>query len=129
MVASFPMKAPPGAVFRNDKTALEQMELWLMYQDHFCEHKPSCTVYVKADEWVEVGAWVWKNFDRISGISFLPHSDHVYVQAPYEDITEAQYHELLSKMPKGIDWLQMVEDKDNTEASQTLACVAGACEI
>ena len=129
MVASFPMKAPPGAVFRNDKTALEQMELWLMYQDHFCEHKPSCTVYVKADEWVEVGAWVWKNFDRISGISFLPHSDHVYVQAPYEDITEDQYHELLSKMPKGIDWLQMVEDKDNTEASQTLACVAGACEI
>ena len=129
MVASFPMKAPPGAVFRNDKTALEQMELWLMYQDHFCEHKPSCTVYVKADEWVEVGAWVWKNFDRISGISFLPHSDHVYVQAPYEDITEEQYVELLSKMPKGIDWLQMIEDKDNTEASQTLACVAGACEI
>ena len=129
MVASFPMKAPVGAVFRNDMSALEQMELWLMYQDHWCEHKPSCTVYVKADEWVEVGAWVWKNFDRISGISFLPHSDHVYVQAPYEDITETQYLVLLDKMPKGIDWLKMIEDKDNTESSQTLACVAGACEI
>jgi len=129
MVASFPMKAPPGAVFRGQQTAIEQMELWLMYQDHWCEHKPSCTVYVKEDEWVEVGAWVWKHFDRISGISFLPHSDHIYVQAPYEDITEEQYHNLLAKMPSGIDWLKMVEDKDNTESSQTLACVAGACEI
>lgn len=129
MVASFPMKAPVGAVCRGTQTAIEQMELWLMYQDHWCEHKPSCTVYVKEHEWVEVGAWVWKNFDRISGISFLPHSDHVYQQAPYEDITEEQYEEMLSKMPKGIDWSAMIEDKDNTEASQTLACVAGACEI
>ena len=129
MVASFPMKAPEGAVCRGTQTAIEQMELWLMYQDDWCEHKPSCTVYVKEHEWVEVGAWVWKNFDRISGISFLPHSDHVYQQAPYEDITEEQYEEMLSKMPTEIDWSAMIEDKDNTEASQTLACVAGACEI
>lgn len=129
MVASFPMKAPVGAVCRGTQTAIEQMELWLMYQDDWCEHKPSCTVYVKEHEWVEVGAWVWKNFDRISGISFLPHSDHVYQQAPYEDITEEQYEEMLSKMPTEIDWSAMIEDKDNTEASQTLACVAGACEI
>ena len=129
MVASFPMKAPEGAVCRGSQTAIEQMELWLMYQDDWCEHKPSCTVYVKEHEWVEVGAWVWKNFDRISGISFLPHSDHVYQQAPYEDITEEQYEEMLSKMPTEIDWSAMIEDKDNTEASQTLACVAGACEI
>ena len=129
MVASFPMKAPEGAVCRGSQTAIEQMELWLMYQDDWCEHKPSCTVYVKEHEWVEVGAWVWKNFDRISGISFLPHSDHVYQQAPYEDITKEQYEEMLSKMPTEIDWSAMIEDKDNTEASQTLACVAGACEI
>mgnify|MGYP005629694833 FL=1 len=129
MVASFPMKAPEGAVCRGSQTAIEQMELWLMYQDDWCEHKPSCTVYVKEDEWVGVGAWVWERFDRISGISFLPHSDHVYQQAPYEDITKEQYEEMLSKMPTEIDWSAMIEDKDNTEASQTLACVAGACEI
>ena len=129
MVASFPMKAPEGAVCRGSQTAIEQMELWLMYQDDWCEHKPSCTVYVKEDEWVGVGAWVWERFDRISGISFLPHSDHVYQQAPYEDITKEQYEEMLSKMPTEIDWSAMIEDKDNTQASQTLACVAGACEI
>ena len=129
MVASFPMKAPDGAVCRGSQTAIEQMELWLMYQDDWCEHKPSCTVYVKEHEWVEVGAWVWERFDRISGISFLPHSDHVYQQAPYEDLTKEQYEAMLDTMPKGIDWSAMIEDKDNTEASQTLACVAGACEI
>ena len=129
MVASFPMKAPDGAICRGSQTAIEQMELWLMYQDDWCEHKPSCTVYVKEDEWVGVGAWVWERFDRISGISFLPHSDHVYQQAPYEDLTKEQYEAMLATMPKGIDWTAMIEDKDNTEASQTLACVAGACEV
>ena len=129
MVASFPMKAPDGAVCRGSQTAIEQMELWLMYQDDWCEHKPSCTVYVKEDEWVGVGAWVWERFDRISGISFLPHSDHVYVQAPYEDLTKEQYEAMLATMPTGIDWTTMIEDKDNTTAAQNLACVAGACEI
>jgi len=129
MVASFPMKAPEGSVMRTDMTAIEQMEIWLIYQDHWCEHKPSCTVYVKDNEWVEVGAWVWERFDRISGISFLPHSDHVYQQAPYEDITKEQYEEMLSKMPKGVDWSKMVEDKDNTTSAQELACTAGGCEI
>ena len=129
MVASFPMKAPDGAICRGSQTAIEQMELWLMYQDDWCEHKPSCTVYVKEDEWVGVGAWVWERFDRISGISFLPHSDHVYQQAPYEDLTKEQYETMLAAMPKGIDWTAMIEDKDNTTAAQNLACVAGACEI
>jgi ribonucleoside-triphosphate reductase (thioredoxin) len=111
-------------------TAIEQMEIWLIYQDHFCEHKPSCTVYVKEHEWVEVGAWVWKHFNRISGISFLPHSDHVYQQAPYEDLTKEQYEEMLATMPTNIDWSEMIEDKDNTTAAQELACTAaGGCEV
>jgi ribonucleoside-triphosphate reductase (thioredoxin) len=130
MVASFPMKAPEGSVMRTDMTAIEQMEIWLIYQDHFCEHKPSCTVYVKEHEWVEVGAWVWKHFNRISGISFLPHSDHVYQQAPYEDLTKEQYEAMLATMPEGIDWSEMIEDKDNTTATQELACTAaGGCEV
>ena len=129
MVASFPMKAPDGAMCRGSQTAIEQMELWLMYQVDWCEHKPSCTVYVKEDEWIGVGAWVWERFDRISGISFLPHSDHVYQQAPYEDLTKEQYETMLAAMPTGIDWTAMIEDTDNTTAAQNLACVAGSCEV
>lgn len=128
-VFSFPMKAPEGAVTRNDKTAIEQLELWLIYQRHWCEHKPSVTITVKDDEWPEVGAWVWKHFDEISGVSFLPHSNHTYQQAPYEDITEEQYLKLLEATPANIDWSVFEEVDDNTEGSQTLACVGGSCEI
>ena len=128
-VFSFPMKAPKGAMTRNDMTALEQLELWLVYQRHWCEHKPSVTITVTDNEWPEVGAWVWKYFDEVSGISFLPHSNHTYQQAPYEDITEEQYKELASNMPGDINWEDLVEKDDNTEGSQTLACVGGTCEI
>ena len=128
-VFSFPIKAPKGAITRNDMTAIEQLELWLIYQRHWCEHKPSVTITVTDNEWPEVGAWVWKYFDEVSGISFLPHSNHTYQQAPYEDITEEQYKELASKMPADINWEELVEKDDNTEGSQTLACVGGTCEI
>jgi ribonucleoside-diphosphate reductase alpha chain len=128
-VFSFPMKAPKGAITRNDMTALEQLNLWLIYQRHWCEHKPSVTITVTDNEWPEVGAWVWKHFDEVSGISFLPHSNHTYQQAPYEDINEEQYKELASKMPAKVDWSELVEKDDNTEGSQTLACVGGTCEI
>lgn len=128
-VFSFPMKAPEGAVTRNDMTAIEQLELWLTYQRAWCEHKPSVTISVKDDEWPEVGAWVWKHFDEISGISFLPYSNHSYVQAPYEDITKEKYEELLAQMPKDIDWSEFVEETDNTEGSQNYACTAGHCEL
>ena len=128
-VFSFPVKAPKSAITRNDMTALEQLNLWLIYQRHWCEHKPSVTITVTDNEWPEVGAWVWKHFDEVSGISFLPHSNHTYQQAPYEDIDEAQYKELASKMPASVDWNELVEKDDNTEGSQTLACVGGSCEI
>lgn len=128
-VFSFPMKAPEGAVTRTDKTAIEQLELWLIYQRHWCEHKPSVTISVKDDEWPEVGAWVWKHFDEISGVSFLPHSDHSYQQAPYEDVTKEYYEDMLARTPATIDWTKLVEETDNTEGSQTLACTGGSCEI
>ena len=128
-VFSFPMKAPKNAILRNDWTAIEQLENWLVYQRHWCEHKPSVTISVKDDEWVEVGAWVWKYFDEISGVSFLPHSDHTYQQAPYEDCTKEQYEELLTKTPKTIAWESFIEVDDNTTGQQQLACVAGVCEI
>ena len=128
-VFSFPMKAPKGAVTRNDMTAIEQMENWLVYQRHWCEHKPSVTISVKEDEWMEVGAWVWKYFDEISGISFLPHSDHSYVQAPYTDCTKEEYNKLKKITPNNIDFSELIEEDDMTEGSQTLACVGGACEI
>lgn len=127
-VFSFPMKAPEGAVCRMDKTAIEQLELWLTYQRHWCEHKPSVTISVKDDEWMEVGAWVWKHFDEMSGVSFLPFSDHTYQQAPYEDITKEQYEELIKQVPT-IDWSDFVEEEDNTEGMQQLACVSGVCEL
>jgi ribonucleoside-diphosphate reductase alpha chain len=128
-VFSFPMKAPKGAILRNDKTAIEQLEIWLIYQRHWCEHKPSVTISVKDEEWPEVGAWVWKHFDEISGVSFLPHSNHTYQQAPYEDCSEEQYKELLAKTPSRIDWADFLEVEDNTTGQQTLACTAGSCEI
>lgn len=127
-VFSFPMKAPDGAVCRTDKTAIEQLELWLTYQRHWCEHKPSVTISVKEDEWMEVGAWVYKHFDEMSGVSFLPFSDHTYVQAPYEDLTEEQYNKM-KLADYNIDWSEFTEDEDNTEGAQQLACVSGVCEI
>jgi ribonucleoside-triphosphate reductase len=130
-VFSFPQKSPEHAVFRSDMTAIEQLELWLTYQRHWAEHKPSVTISVKENEWPEVGAWVYNNFDEMSGVSFLPHSDHVYQQAPYQDCTKEEYEALAAKMPKNIDWTELAkyEKTDKTEGAQLLACVSGACEI
>ena len=130
-VFSFPVKSPESAVTRNDMSALEQLELWKMYAMNWCEHKPSVTISVRDGEWMEVGAWVYRNFDICSGISFLPHSEHTYQQAPYQDCDEDTYQELLSQMPKNIDWtsLGLYENEDNTAGSQTLACTGGVCEI
>jgi len=130
-VFSFPQKSPKGATCRNDMTALEQLELWKVYAESWCEHKPSVTISVKEDEWVEVAAWVYDHFDSISGISFLPFSEHVYRQAPYQDCTEEEYKEALKTMPKNVDWAELskYESQDYTIASQELACVAGGCEI
>ena len=130
-VFSFPMKAPDGAIMRQDMSAIEQLELWLVYQKHWCEHKPSVTISVKEDEWFEVGAWVYKHFDWMSGVSFLPYSEHVYKQAPYQDCDSTMYQKELEKMPKDIDWTQLsaYETTDMTEGAQELACVAGGCEI
>ena len=130
MVFSFPMKAV-GSVTRNDLTAIEHLELWLIYQRHWCEHKPSITVTVKEHEWMEVGAWVYKHFDEISGISFLPHSDHSYRQAPYQDCTKEEYKEALNNMPKNVDWTKLCsyEKEDTTKGTQTFACSGDKCEL
>lgn len=128
-VFSFPMKAPDHARTRDHLTALEHLELWMMYQRHWCEHKPSVTISVKEDEWMDVGAWVWRNFDEISGISFLPWDGGSYRQAPYEECTKEQYEELLAKMPTTISWDNLKEEDDNVEGAQTLACASGWCEI
>jgi len=130
-VFSFPMRSPKGAVCRMDMTAMEQLELWKTYAESWCEHKPSVTISVKEEEWVEVAAWVYKHFDSISGISFLPFSDHTYRQAPYQDCTEVEYKDAVKHMPKNIDWseLSKYESQDYTTASQELACTAGGCEI
>ena len=130
-VFSFPQKSPEHAIFRKDMSAIEQLELWLTYQRHWCEHKPSITVSVKEEEWMEVGAWVYNHFDEMSGVSFLPFSDHVYKQAPYQDCTKEEYEALLAKMPKNVNWTDLAkyEKQDATTGSQELACVAGGCEI
>ena len=130
-VFSFPQKSPDHAVTRNDMTAIEQLETWLTYQRHWCEHKPSVTISVRDHEWLEVGAFVYKYFDEMSGVSFLPHSDHTYQQAPYQDCTKSEYEELLFLMPDRIDWskLSEYEQEDNTVSMQTMACSGDACEI
>ena len=130
-VFSFPQKAPAGAVTRNDMTAIEQLEMWLTYQRHWCEHKPSITVSVRDSEWVSVGAFVYEHFDEMSGVSFLPHSDHTYQQAPYQDCDKSDYETLLSLMPKEIDWSNLTdyEQEDNTAGMQTMACSGDSCEI
>ena len=130
-VFSFPIKCSEDAVFRQDMTAIEQLELWKTYQEHWCEHKPSVTISVKENEWIDVGAWVYKNFDLMSGVSFLPYSEHTYKQAPYQDCDENEYKELLKKMPTNVDWSKLsdYETSDMTVGSQELACSAGSCEI
>jgi len=130
-VFSFPIKCSPDAVFRQDLTAIEQLELWKTYQVHWCEHKPSVTISVKEEEWIDVGAWVYKNFDLMSGVSFLPYSEHTYKQAPYQDCNEKEYKDLMNKMPTNVDWnkLSQYEKSDMTVGSQELACSAGSCEI
>ena len=128
-VFAFPMKAPKGAITRQDKTAIEQLEHWLVYQKHWCEHKPSITVYVREDEWLETGAWVYKNFDYMSGVSFLPFDNGSYQQAPYTDCTKEEYDVALKAMPTEIEWTSMMEEEDNTTSSQELACTGGACEL
>jgi hypothetical protein len=130
-IFSFPIKAPDGAVTRTEMSAIEQLDMWLTYQRHWCEHKPSVTVSVKNSEWMEVGAYVYENFDEMSGVSFLPFDDHVYQQAPYEDCDKETYERLLSEMPTRINWsgLQEFEKEDGTKSSQTFACTGDVCEI
>jgi ribonucleoside-diphosphate reductase alpha chain len=130
-VFSFPVKSPDNAVTRNDMTAIEQLDLWLTYQRHWCEHKPSVTISVRDAEWMEVGAFVYKHFDEMSGVSFLPHTDHTYQQAPYQDCTKEDYEELLAKMPTSIAWSELTEyeSEDNTAGSQTMACTGDSCEL
>ena len=130
-VFSFPMRVNEDAVFRTDMAAIEQLELWKTYQENWCEHKPSVTISVKENEWLEVGAWVYENFNYMSGVSFLPFSEHTYKQAPYQDIKKEEYDVLLNKMPKEVDWTKLAEYEktDMTIGAQELACVAGGCEI
>lgn len=130
-VFSFPMKVDDSAIFRTDMTAIEQLEHWLTYQKHWCEHKPSVTISVKEHEWMSVGAWVWENFEWMSGVSFLPFSEHTYKQAPYQDCTLEEYQNVLKTMPKNVDWNKLAEyeQTDMTIGAQELACAAGFCEI
>ena len=130
-VFSFPVKAPEDCVTRNDMSAVEQLETWLAYQRHWCEHKPSVTISVRDEEWLEVGAFVYKHFDEMSGVSFLPHSDHTYQQAPYQECSKEEYEDLFAIMPYSIDWagLALYEAEDNTSGMQTMACSADSCEI
>jgi ribonucleoside-diphosphate reductase alpha chain len=127
-VFSFPTASPTGAICRNDRTALEQLEHYLLYSFYWCEHNVSVTIYVREHEWLEVGAWVYKHFDQIGGVSFLPHSDHSYRQAPYQEITEDEYKKALEAFPT-IKWEEFLEQEDNVESYRELACVAGVCEL
>ena len=130
-IFSFPIKVNGTSIFRADMSAIRQLEFWKIYQDHWCEHKPSVTVSVKESEWMEVGAWVYNNFDYMSGVSFLPFSEHTYKQSPYQDCNKKEYEGLLKKMPKNVEWekLSEYEKTDMTISSQELACVGGFCEI
>jgi ribonucleoside-diphosphate reductase alpha chain len=129
-VFSFPVKAPKGAVTVDQVAAMDQLELWKVYQEHWCEHKPSITVYYSDEEFIEVGAWLYKYFDEVSGVSFLPRSEHTYAQAPYEAISEEFYDKMSASMPD-VDWasMELYEATDTTEGQQTLACTGGACEL
>ena len=130
LVFSFPVAAPTGSTTRNDKTAIEQLRHYLTFKRHWCEHNPSITVYVKENEWMDVGAWVYKHLDDVGGVSFLPHSEHVYQQAPYQDISEADYQQLAASFPS-IDWNMFdgyEKAEDTTNGAQELSCTSGACE-
>ena len=131
LVFYFPIQSPKDSLVRKDLTAIEHLEIWKTYQNHWCEHKPSATISVRENEWLDVGSWVWNNFDRISGVSFLPYSDHSYQQAPYQEITKKEYKEWLKKTTNKVDWslLMDYEKEDMTENTKELACTAGACEI
>jgi ribonucleoside-diphosphate reductase alpha chain len=131
VVFSFPVKSPKDSVTVKQVGAMEQLKLWKAYQEHWCEHKPSVTIYYTDSEFLQVSQWIWDNFDMCSGISLLPTSDHIYQQAPYEAINEDQYNKLAAEMPTNIDWehLSQFEQEDNTTGSQELACAGGACEI
>ena len=131
VVFSFPQAAPTGAMVRDDLSAIEHLKIWANVQEHWCEHKPSITVNVKEDEWIETANWVWANFDILSGVAFLPYSEHTYRQAPYQECSESEYNEFMSRMPKSIDWSQLskYEIDDNTTGSQEYACASGFCEI
>ena len=128
-VFSFPVKSPEGSVTRDQMSAIEQLEMWRIYQEHWCEHKPSVTVTVREGEWLEVGAFVFKHFVDMSGVSFLPHSDHVYQQAPYQECSEFEYNAMVDKMPTKIDWSALKEETDTTAGSQSLACSGDSCEL
>ena len=127
----FPIKAPKNAVFRAELDAIKQLEIWLIYQRYWTDHKPSVTVSVKEHEWMRVGSWCYDNFEWLSGVSFLPFSDHSYVQAPYQEITEEDYKSWMTKVPAKADWsqLQKYEKEDETTGTQELACVAAGCEV
>ena len=130
-VFSFPVKAPEGSVVTADMSAIDQLNMWLAYQRHWCEHKPSVTINVKADEWMEVGAFVYEHFDEMSGVSFLPYNEHTYQQAPYQECGKSDYEEMLKIMPAKIDWAKLAEfeKEDGTKSSQTFACTGDVCEI
>ena len=132
LVFSFPVKGPKNGVYRKDMSAIEQLELWKIYQDNWCEHKPSVTVSVQEHEWMNVGSWVWEHFDQMSGVSFLPMTEHSYRQAPYQDCTKEEYDKQMADMPKDVSWamLSEYEEQDMTIGAQELACSAPTgCEI
>jgi ribonucleoside-diphosphate reductase alpha chain len=128
-VFTFPKKAPDGALLREQLSAIQHLKLWLVFQRHYCEHKPSVTISVTEKDWPAVGAFVWEHFDEMSGVSFLPYDGGSYRQAPYEDCTEKQFEEMLARLPANLDWDSIVEVDDNVEGAQMLACTAGGCEI
>lgn len=131
LVFSFPVASPIGSVTRSDRSAIHQLDHYLAFKRHWCEHNPSITVYVRENEWMEVGAWVYRNLDDVGGVSFLPHSEHVYQQAPYQDITEVDYQQLKSEFPV-IDWEEFDNyeaDEDTTHGSHEIACTGSSCEI
>lgn len=133
LIFSFPMKSPKDCVLAKDMTVIQQLEIWKTYTENWCEHAVSCTIYVREHEWIECGAWVYKNFDKVSGLSFLPFNDddHIYEQAPYERIDKETYEAMLEKMPKDVDWSKIVdfEEEDNTTSSHELACTGGSCDL
>jgi len=130
-IFSFPIAAPEDSVLRTNISAIQHLKLWKMYADEWCEHKPSVTINVKDEEWMDVGAWLWNNFDSCSGLAFLPYSNHIYAQAPYQEVTKKEYLALVKRSPKTLDWSRLpeYEAEDNTAASQTLACSGSVCEV